>query len=355
MNKLNILFVGQMVPGARTFQRIRGIENLGHTVVVVPTNRPRATYEDRPTFADRIRYRLRRPADHGKANKKILDLTRNHIFDIAWMERAVEIKPATLKVLRDRMPDMKLIWYAEDDMMNPVHRSRYVDKNIPLFDLWVTTKSLNAMPGEVPSLGARRVTFVNNSYDPIIHKGEIVPEDLIEEYKCDVSFIGSCETPRYKSLLHLANNGIKVRVWGNGWGKVLNEHPNLKIQNRPVYNKNYALAVSASKINLCFLRKANRDLQTCRSMEIPAIGGFMIHERNTEICSLFKEDYEAVFFSNDDELFEKVWKWLSNCEGRKKIANQGRERALAGNNSHEDRIRYIFSQVLDGLENAGPC
>ena len=81
----------------------------------------------------------------------------------------------------------------------------------------------------------------------------------------------------------------------------------------------------------------------------------MIHERNTEICRLFKEDYEAVFFSNDDELFEKVWQWLSDCEGRKKIASQGRERVLAGNHSHEDRIRYIFSEVLEGLENAGPC
>ena len=58
---------------------------------------------------------------------------------------------------------------------------------------------------------------------------------------------------------------------------------------------------------------------------------------------------------NDDELFEMVWKWLSDCEGRKKIASQGRERVLAGNHSHEDRIRYIFSQVLEGLENAGPC
>ena len=54
-------------------------------------------------------------------------------------------------------------------MMNPLHRTVYVEECISLYDLWVTTKSLNARPEEIPSLGAKRVLFVHNSYDPTIH------------------------------------------------------------------------------------------------------------------------------------------------------------------------------------------
>ena len=82
------------------------------------------------------------------------------------------------------------------------------------------------------------------------------------------------------------------------------------------------MAVAHSKINLCFLRKGNRDLQTCRSIEIPAMGGFMIHERNAEISDLLQEDREAVYFS-DHEVLEKVTHWLSNDRGRRCIASQG--------------------------------
>ena len=105
------------------------------------------------------------------------------------------------------------------------------------------------------------------------------------------------------------------------------------------------MAVAHSKINLCFLRKGNRDLQTCRSIEIPAMGGFMIHERNAEIKDLLREDSEAVYFSDDEELVEKVSYWLSNERGRRSIASQGFEAISAGNFRHEDRLMSIFDAL----------
>lgn len=349
MTGLSILFVGQMVPGARTHQRVAAFRRLGCDVTIVETNKHGATYEDKPGIADRFRYRLRRPADKGDANSAISSLASASRFDVAWFERAVEVRASTLNKLKTALPDIKLVWYAEDDMMNPIHRSIYVEESIPLFDLWVTTKSLNARPQEIPALGAKRVMCVHNSYDPTLHRP---PDDILENsslWDSQVSFVGTFEQARSESLLHLANNGFSVRVWGNGWGDMMTAHPNLKIENKPVYDQAYVLAVAHSKINLCFLRKINRDLQTCRSIEIPAMQGFMIHERNPEIASILEEDTEAVYFSDNGELLKKVTYWLPDENGRRNIARQGFKKVSDGTFRHEDRILSVFDALERGI------
>ena len=63
--------------------------------------------------------------------------------------------------------------------------------------------------------------------------------------------------------------------------------------------------IAAMQINLGFLRKVNRDIQTDRSVEIPACGGFMLAEYSTEHSLLFKEGVEAVFYRNQNELAER--------------------------------------------------
>jgi len=345
MSGLKVLFVGQMVPGARTHQRVAAFQRLGCDVTLVETNAPGGAYEDSPSLVDRIRYRVRRPADKGFANSAIQSLASASDFHLAWFERAVEIKAATLKKLKLALPDIKLVWYAEDDMMNPLHRSAYVEESIPLYDLWVTTKSFNAGPREIPTFGVKQILFVHNSYDPILHQPPTDVAKATRRWENDVSFIGTYEKPRAESLLHLADNGVAVRVWGNGWGKMQGVHSNLKIENKPVYDRDYVQAVSQSKINLCFLRKGNRDLQTCRSIEIPAMGGFMMHERNAEICGLLPEDTHAVYFQNDGELLQKVREWLPQDDARALVASQGHDTITKGNFRHEDRLQDVLNAI----------
>ncbi|MDA0239281.1 MAG: glycosyltransferase, partial [Proteobacteria bacterium] len=271
-------------------------------------------------MTDRIRYRLRRPGDPASANAQILEIAAKEQFDVIWLDRAVTIKGQTLAAVRTMSPATQIVWYAEDDMMNPVHRTRWVESAIPHIDLWVTTKSFNAQPDEVPSLGVRRVMFVNNAYDPRLHVPARISEEERSAYSADVGFVGTYEKPRADSLVFLAGNSITVRVWGNGWGRLKNAHDNLLIEDRPVYDEEYGKVVAATAINLCFLRKGNRDLQTCRSIELPAFGAFMLHERNSEICALFREDREAAYFESDSELLSQCQRWLADEKGRDTVA-----------------------------------
>jgi spore maturation protein CgeB len=237
---------------------------------------------------------------------------------------------------------MRIIWYAEDDMMNPRHRTRKVEAAMPFYDLWVTTKSFNALPQEVPSFGVRNILFVNNSYDGTLHQPTRVSEQDKINFGADVSFVGTYEKDRAGSLAYLAGHGVSVRVWGNGWTNMKSKFPGLVIEDRSAYDEEYVKVISASKINLCFLRKENRDFQTCRSIEIPACRGFMLHERNDEMTTLVEEDQEAAYFGSDEELLEKCKIWQTRDDEREIIAAKGYERVTSGPFRHTERLQEIL-------------
>ncbi len=345
MTRRRIIFVGQTVPGSRTLQRIQAMERLGHEVQIVSTSLSGDAYEDIPGIIQRIRYRLRLPVDRASANEALVRAAAESGFEVIWLERAVEIKPATLRAVKAQNPEIKLVWYAEDDMMNPAHLSRYVEQSLPLYDLWVTTKSYNAAPEEMPARGVRCALFVNNSVDPDIHRPQPVDDATQVEFGADIGFVGTYERERAESIRKLCLAGLKVRVWGNSWDKMPSRPAGLRIEGQPVYDLEYAKTVSATKINLCFLRKDNRDLQTCRSIEIPAIGGFMLHERNDEMTGLLVEGTEAAYFGDDEELIQACRHWLTNEDARQTIARNGHEKIVGNQFRHEDRIAYILEEL----------
>lgn len=338
--------VGETFDESRTVQRVRAMRALGHAVTTIATTRADFNYETRPGLMRRVRQRLRVPGDPADANRGLLRAVGDGA-DILWIEAAGMIRAGTLRRARAINPRIGILWYSEDDMMNLRHRSLWLDAALPLFDLWVTTKSFNTRDDEMPSRGVRNVLFVNNSCDPALHRPMDLDQDARARLGAPVSFVGSCEEPRARSLLHLAENGFTVRVWGNGWHDWVGRHPNMTVENRPIYNDDYVRAICASALNIGFLRKSNRDLQTCRSIEIPACGGFMVHERNDEICRLLREDKEAVYWSSDHELAEICGRWLADDAGRERVGRAGRERIRELELTHEANIR----RMLTALEN----
>jgi hypothetical protein len=321
--------------------RLETLERLGHFVQAVP----RAHTQQRlfPRLLDSACWRLGYPRDHG-LNESILSFLSRDQADILWCDRPLDLRPDTLERARKLNPTIKFVAYSLDDMAGSHNQSPYYLKSIPLYDLHVTTKSYNV--DELKALGGRKVLFVNNAFCPFVHfPMDLTPEEQ-QRYGGSVGFIGSYERERAEMLVALANTGIPVRVWGGGWPKRLRSSiPNLRIEDRWLWGDSYRLAVNSFDINLGFLRKLNRDVQTTRSVEIPACGRFMLAERTAEHLSLFTEGIEAEFFSGKEELLEKCCYYLVHCEERQKIAAAGRERCLRSGYSYERQVEAVLDRL----------
>ena len=157
---------------------------------------------------------------------------------------------------------------------------------------------------------------------------------------------GKFEQKRVQARMRLEKAGIRVSIRGAAWRKIQHQsHLNLDIDPKNYFGDSYAKILQATKINLGFLHKGNRDQHTARSIEIPACGGFLLAERTTEHQELFEEGKEAVFFGTDDELIEKVRYYLAHENERRKIAAAGYERCIK---SQYDNY-HVFKRLIDRL------
>ena len=108
-----IVVVGQTFPASRTPQRTKAMRALGHAVRTIPITPEGTDYETPPSMVDRLRYRLRVPADPAMTNKKILSTAAS--ADILWLEAADMVRVGTLRSLKAANPSIAIIGYSEDD------------------------------------------------------------------------------------------------------------------------------------------------------------------------------------------------------------------------------------------------
>jgi hypothetical protein len=351
---LTVLFVGDLNPYSNSYSRLKAFRTLcGHVVAAshVPTG-DAETGVAAPSPLFRIAWKLGIHLDTEKINSWLLRMARESAPGLIWIEKGNMIRPGTLRSLREMCPAATIVSYTDDDMFSRANRTWAYSRGLRHYDVVFTTKSYNADAHELPALGARKVLMVDKAYDSDSHQPVELSASDREWLSADVGFIGSYERDRADALLYLARHGIRVRVWGNGWDGFRPAESNLVVEHRALVNTEenplYTKGICATRINLAFLRKANRDLHTDRSIEIPACAGFMMGEYSQEHARLFEEGKEAVFFRSREDLLQKVRYFCDHEDERSAIAAAGRRRCLKSGYSHADRVSFMLDSLFGG-------
>jgi spore maturation protein CgeB len=337
-NKGRLLYVGDLAPGTTSRMRCECLRELGFVVSECATDaaQPRGVLK----YARKVANRLRLPLDLVGANTAILQHAA--AIDVLWLDKANTVLPTTLHQARKLSPRLMIIGYSPDDMLQPHCSSYYFHAGLKWYDAFITTKSFGVP--ELSAAGCRRVVFSPNAYDPGTHRPPLDPMDCPKPIT--VGFIGHYEEARCSSIRRLCEEGIPVTASGPGWPEHRRRLPANATCLPAASGIDYATRIHKTLVNLGFLRKMNRDLQTQRSVEIPACAGFLLAERTSEHLELFAEGVEADFFGSDDELVEKVRHYLANPTECRRIGVRGLERC------HRDRYSYR-ERLADALATAG--
>ena len=263
---------------------------------------------------------------------------------LLWLDKTIDLSPSVLHTVRARNPQLRIVFYTPDDMANPGNKTPRFLASLPLFDCVVTTKSFQI--DELKSWGAREVIFVDNAFDPATHRPLELSKADQDFFGCDIGFSGAYEADRANLIRRLGEAGQAVKVFSNQFPPSFGDLPNITVIRRFVPSEEYAKAICGAKISLGFLRKANRDLQTQRSAEIPACGGFLLAERTDEHRRLFEEGKEAEFFEGFDELLAKTRRYLAHESERSAIAAAGRRRCLTAGYSNAGRLAPVVARFF---------
>ena len=283
------------------------------------------------------------PPTYWKFNQDLIRAAISFQPDLLLVLKGNYIAPETLIQVREQT-NAKLVNYCKDTFFssNPKLITSDLQNSFDLYDLIATMRHI------VPKLyaaGAKRVAFVRDGYDPLVHYPIVPTPQDIARWGSDVVFIGTYEAERAAMLRELIERyPCRLSVYGGQWEKVSRSSPLAEyIKGREVYGAEKLLAIACSKICLNFLREANHDTYTARTFEIPAGDAFMLAQRSKDHQQLLGEGVAC--FDSSEELLEKVRYYLAHDEERQRIAKEGYRRLVTGRHTYRDRLKEILNLV----------
>jgi spore maturation protein CgeB len=336
VNRIKILYVGSK--DGTSLDRANAFRRLGHVVEHVNLREllPRTVWVDRATwqlggalFGAVLIPRLRTKLKSGR-------------FDLCHVDSGAWVTPQIVGLLREHTD--RVINYSIDDPLGPRDGVRWkaYRQSLSYYDLCVVMREQNV--AEARALGANKVLRVYMSADEITHAPRTITEADRRTWASDVLFVGTWFPERGPFLLDLIKQGIPLQIRGHKWNRApewsqLQSH----WKGGNLGSEDYAKAIQCSKVSLGLLSKGNRDLHTTRSLEIPALGGLLCAERTSEHLQMYRENAEALYWSDAEECAAACRWALSDEVRRQEIAAAGHVRIAVNKNYNES----VMSSILD--------
>ncbi len=224
-------------------------------------------------------------------------------------------------------------------------RGTELERSLPEYDCVFDTK--RGWDGDMPRrLHLQALVFIPHGYDPEIH--EPVKISASESAACpwDVSFVGTHTKRKERLLSELIETlpGLRLRIFGSYWNRCGSVALRKLTHGSAVRGQGYARVICSSRINLAIMGVSDDafDETTTRTFEIPACGGFMLHERTDEVLGLYAEDREIACFGSASELADKVNYYLKNPSEARRIAEAGHHRTVP-QYSYDNRMKQILA------------
>jgi hypothetical protein len=342
-----ILFIGENWYGSDARSCAEALRRLGHDVFDIDEQ---TFFPQVNMFSSRVVRRLLWFKMVEEFNNYILREVDNFQPDIFLAFKGNYIYAKTLKSLHSR--EIALYNYFPDT--SAFSCGKWLPKSLPEYDCVFHTKPFWYMD-VTKIIPLKAGFFLPHGYNPSLHRPVKLEARDISDYGCDVSFIAT--HTRYKEMLLSRLISLRPKlnlcVWGNGWASRCNSS-NLRecVKGFALLGDHYTKGIQAARISLGIMSgpwsgASSGDLTTTRTYNIPASGGFLLHERNPEVLGLYKEGEEIACFESAEELAEKIDYYLAHPEERDSIARAAHARcvpAYSYDNRMAELLRWHFER-----------
>jgi len=237
--------------------------------------------------------------------------------------------------------------YLTDDPWNAVHRAPWFMRALPLYDQVFSVRKANLE--NLRRIGCQKVSYLPFAYAPELHYPEF-PATAEERHKfdSDVVFIGGADRDRVPYISALIKAGFKVVLYGGYWERFRETKPYARGHADP---ETMRKAISCAKIALCLVRRNNRDDNSMRTFEIPAIGTCMLTEDTDEHREIFEEEGKTtLYFKTPEEMVEKARHLITHKEERQRLAFNAHILISKGKHTYKDRLINMLdcaAKILD--------
>jgi spore maturation protein CgeB len=228
--------------------------------------------------------------------------------------------------------------YLTDDPWNPTLRSRWALAALRHYDHVFSVRRANLE--QLVEHGCRHVTYVPFGFDRDLFFPECPDRPDSGQPTAEVLFVGGADRERVPFIAALTRLGLSVAVYGDYWDR----YPETRVCHRG-YGDIATLrqATSEAKVNLCLVRRANRDGQVMRSYEAAAIGACMLVEDTPEHRDLFGADCESVvYFRTIDEMIVRLRRLLDAPRERQRLRRAVQDRIRNGRHTYDDRLQSML-------------
>ena len=335
----SILIIGSFSKGALEHQFVRGFQNLGVRVHKFDIVMDSLFVSN--NLIKKAGNKLYRPFFLKSKNAELLTYCSELKPDIILIFKGMNVYPETVKTLKNftRLicnynPDHPFLYFSKGS------GNDYVKNSIPFFDIHISYSS--NITEKLKTIYNKTAYCIPFGYD------ETVKTSYVPEVAGDLVFMGVWDKEREFFFNQLPR--LPIKIFGPSWTKSKSPSSDYYQHKTLLENEYYSASYSAlGCINL--LRKQNivEDSHNMRTFEVPGVGGLLISQRTEEQLNFFEENKEAIYFSDANELIDKIHAIKKGLFDIEQIKKNALLRSVNSNYSYQCRVKDlndIFSAYL---------
>lgn len=337
---MRLLIIGNPRPTHVGHHFLRAAQSLGWTVEILDVN---AAFEA-PLWLRRVYWHLfgHRPVHLEAFSESVVAECCKFKPDLVLVTGIAPVSASALRKLKQN--GFRVVNFLTDDPWNRQHHAPWFLKALKLYDHVFTPRHANEP--DLERHGVAAFSYLPFAYAPEDHHPPAsLNESVRQKWSGLVAFIGGADADRVTVVRALVKAGLPVGLWGGYWSDYEDLAP---------YARGHADSetcrqiIASASVNLCLVRRANRDGHSMRSYEIPAVGGCVVAEDTTDHRELYGIHGEAVFyFTNLNDLIRVIYEILAKSENQlDSLRQKVRQKVTLNDNDYASRLKTMAQTHL---------